>query len=99
MHRVLPEPSLLSHIHKMGVFMAYFISQCLNKPKHACSLVRNFTTLTHVQKWAYIWHIPSVDAQTRISMRAVSQGPSMLSHMHTMGVHTACSFSQCSDEP
>ena len=49
MHAVLPEPSLLSRIHKMGVFMAYFISQCLNKPKHACSLSRTFTTLTHAQ--------------------------------------------------
>ena len=46
---VLPEPSLLSHMHKMGVHMAYFFSQCLNKPKHACSLARNFTTLTHAQ--------------------------------------------------
>ena len=29
---VLPEPSLLSHIHKMGVFTVSFISQCSNKP-------------------------------------------------------------------
>ena len=28
MHAVLPEPSLLSHINKMGVYMASFISQC-----------------------------------------------------------------------
>ena len=46
---VLPEPSLLSHIHKMGVFMVSFISQCSNKPKHACSLTRAFTALTHAQ--------------------------------------------------
>ena len=32
MHAVLPEPSLLSYIHKMGVFLAYFISQCSDKP-------------------------------------------------------------------
>ena len=32
MHAVLPEPSLLSHKQKMSVFMAYFISQCSNKP-------------------------------------------------------------------
>ena len=32
MHAVLPEHSLLSHIQKMGVFVAYFISQCSNKP-------------------------------------------------------------------
>ena len=32
MHAVLPEHSLLSHILEMGVFVAYFISQCSNKP-------------------------------------------------------------------
>ena len=40
-------------------------------------------------KWAYIRHIPSVNAQIRLSMRAVSPGPSLLSHMRKMGVHTA----------
>ena len=49
-------------------------------------------------KWAYIRHIPSVNAQTRLSIRAVSPGPSLLSHMRKMGVHTAYSFSQYSDE-
>ena len=48
-HTVLLEPSLLSHIQKMGVFMAYFISQCSNKPKQACSITRAFTALAHVQ--------------------------------------------------
>ena len=99
MHAV-SEPSLLSHMHKMGVFMASFISQCSNKPKHACSLTRAFTALAHTQnertygiffqsmlrrdlacvkscqslhcsctctKWAYIWHISAVKAQTRHS--------------------------------
>ena len=32
MHAVLAELSLRSHIHKMGMFMASFISQCSNKP-------------------------------------------------------------------
>ena len=32
MHAVLPEPSLLSHIHTMGEYMASFVSQCSNKP-------------------------------------------------------------------
>ena len=49
-------------------------------------------------KWAYIWHLLSVNAQTSLSMRAVSPGPSLLSHIHKMSVHTAYSFSQCSDE-
>ena len=49
MHAVLLEPSLLSHIHTMGVYMASFISQCSNKPSHACSLTRAITSLTHAQ--------------------------------------------------
>ena len=32
MHAVLPEPSLLLHINKMGVCMASFISQNSDKP-------------------------------------------------------------------
>ena len=49
-------------------------------------------------KWGYKWHIPSVNAQTRLSMRAVSLEPSLLLHMRKFGVHTAHSFSQYSDE-
>ena len=131
MHAVLPDSSLLSHMHKMGVFMASLISQCSNKPQHACSLTRAFTALAHTQnertygiffqsmlrrdlacvkscqnlycsrtctKWAYIWHIYSVNAQTRLSMHAVLPEPLLLSHMHKMGVHMAYLFSQCSDE-
>ena len=32
MHAVLPEPSLLSHINKLGIKMASFITQCSDKP-------------------------------------------------------------------
>ena len=39
-------------------------------------------------KWAYIRHIPSVNAHRRLSMRTVSQEPSLLSHMHKMGVQS-----------
>ena len=46
---VLPEPSLLSHMHKMGMFMAFVISQCSNKPYHAYSLTRAFTAFANVQ--------------------------------------------------
>ena len=46
---VLPEPSLLSHIHRIGMFMASFISQCLNKPYHEYSLTRAFTAFANVQ--------------------------------------------------
>ena len=49
-------------------------------------------------KWVCLWHLLSVNAQTSLSMRAVSPEPSLLSHIHKMSVHTAYSFSQCSDE-
>ena len=49
-------------------------------------------------KWAYIRHIPSVNAQMRLSMRAVSPEPSLLSRMRNLGVHMAYSFCQYSDE-
>ena len=40
-------------------------------------------------KWAYIWHIPSVNAQTSLSVCAVFQEPLLLSHMYKMGVYMA----------
>ena len=39
--------------------------------------------------WAYIRHIPSVNAQTSLSVCAVFQEPLLLSHMYKMGVHMA----------
>ena len=50
LHNVLPEHSLLSHMHEMGVHMAYSFSQCSDAPEHAHSLVRAFAarTLTHL---------------------------------------------------
>ena len=130
-YAVLPEPSLLSHMHKMGVHTAYFISQCSGASEHSYRLARAFTVLAHAQngrtygifiqsmlrqdlvcmqscqslhcscvctKWVCLWHLLSVNAQTSLSMRAVSPEPSLLSHIHKMSVHTAYSFSQCSDE-
>ena len=46
-YAVLPEPSLLSHMHKMGVHTAYFISQCSDAPEHSYRLARAFTALAH----------------------------------------------------
>ena len=44
-------------------------------------------------KWVCLWHLLSVNAQTSLSMRAVSPEPSLLSfHIHKMSVHTAYSF-------
>ena len=49
-------------------------------------------------KWAYIRHILSVNAQTRLSLCEVLPEPLLLSHMHKMGVHMAYFCSQCSNE-
>ena len=49
-------------------------------------------------KWAFIWHILSVKAQTCLSVCVVLSEPLLLSHMHKMGVHMEYFFSQCSDE-
>ena len=48
-HAVLPEPSRLSHMHKMGVHTAYLISQCSNASEHSYRLARAFTALAHAQ--------------------------------------------------
>ena len=97
---VLPEPSLHSHMLNLGVHTAYFISLnaqtclsvCAVLPEPSLNCSRTCT------KWAYIWHIFSVNAQTRLIMHAVSE-PSLLSHMHKMGVFMASFISQCSNKP
>ena len=48
-HAVLPEPSRLSHMHKMGVHTAYLISQCSNASEHSYRLARAFTAHAHAQ--------------------------------------------------
>ena len=50
-------------------------------------------------KWAYIGHMLLVITQTRLSMHAVLLEPSLLSHIHTMGVYMACFISPCSNKP
>ena len=83
MRAVSPEPSLHSHMHKMGVHLVYPSIQCSDAHEHVCSLARAFTALTHAcTKWAYIGHILSVNAQTRLSMRTVSSEP-LRSHIDT----------------
>ena len=49
MHAVLSEPSLLSHMHKIGEHMAYSISQFSDAPVHIGSPSRAFTALAHAQ--------------------------------------------------
>ena len=50
-------------------------------------------------KWAFIRHILSANAQTRLSIPAVLPEPSLHSHMLNLGIHTAYFISQCSDAP
>ena len=99
MRAILSEPSLLSQMHKMGIYMAYFISECSDALEHTCSLTRALTARAHAHKWAYIWNILSANAQTSLNMSSVSPEPSLLSHMHKMGVHMAYFISECSDAP
>ena len=49
MRAVSPEPSLLSHMRKMGLHTSYSFSQCSDKPYCVCSLARAFTALAHAQ--------------------------------------------------
>ena len=94
---VLPEPLLLSHMHKMGVNMEYFCQSMLRRDlvcMQSCQSLHCSRTYT---KWVCFWHILSVNVQTNLSMRAVSPDPSLLSHMHRKGVHTVYFISQCSD--
>ena len=129
---VFQEPLLLSHMYKMGVYMAILsVNAQTRLSKFAVLPLSAFTALAHTQngcvygffyqsmlkqalacvqphqnlhcshtcaKWAYIRHILSVNAQTSLSVCAVLSEPSLLSHMHKMGVHMAIFFSQCSDE-
>ena len=96
---VFQEPLLLSHMYKMGVYMAFLKSMlrrdlvCLQSCHWAPSL------LSHIHKMSGLWHLLSANAQTSLSMRAVSPEPTLLSRMRKMSVHTAYSFSKCSDEP
>ena len=96
---VFQEPLLLSHMYKMGVYMAFFRSMlrrdlvCLQSCHWAPSL------LSHIHKMSGLWHLLSANAQTSLSMRAVSPEPTLLSRMRKMSAHTAYSFSKCSDEP
>ena len=49
MRAVPPEPSLQSHMRKMGLHAAYSFSQCSDEPYYVCSLARAFTALAHAQ--------------------------------------------------
>ena len=84
-HAVSPDPSLLLHMHINGRICDIFIQPIFRLEEacmQACQSLHCSRTCT---KWAYIWHIPSVNAQTRLSIHAVSPEPSLLSNMHING--------------
>ena len=94
MRAVSPEPSLLSHMRKIGSHSAYSFSQCSDEPYCVCSL----PALAHARN-GRTYDIVSVNAQTRLSMHAVLPEHSLLSHIHKMGVFVAYFISQCSNKP
>ena len=94
MRVVSPEPSLLSHMRKMGLHTTYSFSQCSDEPYCVCSL----PALAHARNWR-TYDIFSVNAQTRLSMHAVLPEHSLLSPIHEMGVFVAYFISQCSNKP
>ena len=87
MHAVLLEPSLLSHMHKICLYTAYSISQCSYAPEHACCLAKAFTALAHAQNGRSYGIFFSVKGSYVPERCAVMPEPSLLSHMHKMGVH------------
>ena len=99
MRAVSPEPSLLLHMHKMGIQTAYSISQCSDSPEHACSLARAFTVLAHAQKGrTYGIFFQSILRRDLVFMQSYQS----LHRSHTYakwGVHTAYFTSHCSDAP
>ena len=73
---VLPEPSLLSHMHKNGCVYGIFY-QSMFKQALACKqFTRAFTALA-MRKLAYIRHILSVNAQMSLIVCAVLLEPSL----------------------
>ena len=94
MQEVPPEPSLHSHMRKMGLRTAYSFSQCSDEPYCVCSL----PALAHARN-GRTYDIFSVNAQTRLSMHGVLPEHSLLSHIHKMGVFVAYFISQCSNKP
>ena len=59
---VLPEPLLLSHMHKMGVNMEYFCQSMLRRDLVCMQSSQSVHCSRTCAKWAYIRHIPSVNA-------------------------------------
>ena len=108
-HAVLPEPSPLSHIRKMGVHTAYFTSHCSDAPEHSYRLARAFTALAHStlngRSYGIFFQpmhrhaLACVQSCQNLSAKTQTR---LLSHMRKMGVQcsTAYSllFSQYSDE-
>ena len=87
-----------SRTYKNGNIYGIFYQSMLEQTLACVQSHQSIHCSNTCTRWAYIRHIPSVNAQTRLSMRAVSPEPSLLSHMRKLGVHTAYSIRQYSDE-
>ena len=84
-HAVSPEPSLLSHMHINGCTYGIFFQPMLRLEEACMQSCQSLYCSRTCTKWAYIWHIPSFNAQTHLTIHAVSPEPSLLSHMHING--------------
>ena len=86
MCRLARDSTVLAHAQNGRTYDIFFQSMlrrdlvCMK----SCQSLHCSRTYT---KWVSLWHLLSVNAQTSLSMRAVSPDPSLLSHMHKMGVH------------
>ena len=99
---VLPEPSLLSHMHKMGVHMTYFAYFSVNaRTRISMHVVLPEPSLrSYIHKMGVFMHILSVKSCQQSSLLHCG----IFSHMsHKMlsaqnGLTYDIFFSQCSDE-
>ena len=92
--------ALTAHAHALkGRSYGIFFQPMLRRALACVQSCQNLYCSRTCAKWAYIRHILSANTQTRLSIHAVSPGPSLLSLRRKMGIHTAYSFSQCADSP
>ena len=86
---VSPEqPSLLSHMHKMGVHMTYFSVNAQTRLSVHVVLPEPLL-LSHMYEFGVHMAYILGNAQTILNMHAVLPEPSLLSHIHKMGVFMA----------
>ena len=85
-----------SRIYTKWVYIYGIFYQSMLKQTLAC--VQSHQSLHSSRtcaKWAYIWHILLGNAQTSLSVCEVLPEPTLLSHIHRIGMFMASFISQC----